>query len=138
VCPPSFRNQVVLGYHLTDHEATLHELRTICGVPGSRHEVPVARLRLQPDGRWTLESVDIEGHWRRHRSSPHRSFVALLRVLDEDCEGLFWGSVNGKSLRWCSSRGRCAECTDQYHAILGGEPSRSRVVPLVRVDGVTA
>jgi hypothetical protein len=48
--------------------------------------------------------------------------VELLREFDADPAGLFWGRIDGKSLRWCRSEGRCAPCEARYCAILGMEP----------------
>ena len=81
-------------------------LSSFCGVPGARREVPVARFRYGRDGWWQLEHAQLSGRWRRVRheafAGRSRSFLALLRVIDEDPQGVFWGRLNGKSLRWCS------------------------------------
>ena len=130
ICPPSFRQQVVLDYRIEGSAALLYEIRSFCGVPGARREVPIARLRHAIDGWWQLEHADLAGRWRRVRAragiTPRsRSFLALLRAIDEDPDGLFWGRVNGKSLRWCSSRGRCMGCAQRYGEILGTTDAES-------------
>jgi len=50
ICPPEARAQVLLGYALHDDGATLHELRRICGVPGTARPVDVARFRYDARG----------------------------------------------------------------------------------------
>ena len=35
-------------------------------------------------------------------------FIELLREFDADSAGVFWGRLNGRSLRWCSFQPRCS------------------------------
>jgi hypothetical protein len=62
----------------------------------------------------------------------------LLREFDLDPIGLFWGRLDGKSLRWCSSRGRCIDCDLRYKQVLGlaapllDTPAKVLSVPSVR------
>jgi hypothetical protein len=131
ICPPEFREQVVLGYRLGAHGATLHEVRRICGVPGTAKLVDVAQLRYDARrGTWRLfhrdDADDAEPpRWRRYPAEPQRSLSAVMRELDADRLGLFWPRLNGASLRWCSARGRCADCAERYQSVLGrAEPVR--------------
>ena len=139
ICPPSFRQQVLLDFRIEGAAALLYEVRSFCGVPGARREVPVARLRHAADGWWQLEHADLAGRWRRVRAREHmpgrsRSFLTLLREIDEDPDGLFWGRVDGKSLRWCSSRGRCPDCARRYGEILGlREPAPAGAPPVALI-----
>lgn len=139
ICPPDGRNAVVLGYRIGTHGATLHEVRRICGVPGTARLVDVAQFRYDARrGTWRLfhridessEFVD-EPRWRRYPCEPQRSLAAVVRELDADATGVFWPRLNGASLRWCSSRGRCAGCDERYHSVLGaGDGAASNVVPV--------
>lgn len=125
ICPPEFREQVVLGWRIGEHGVTLHEVRRICGVPGTARQVDVALLRHDTRrGTWRLfhrADADDGGPvcWRRYPAAPQRSLSALMRELDEDAFGLFWPRLNGASLRWCSARGRCAGCAARYRSVLG-------------------
>lgn len=121
ICPPQARHAVLLGFELGFDRAVVNELRTICGVPGTRRPVPTARFRYLPARQaWRLEYTDEKLRWRPYRPLPEAaSFIELLRELDRDPTGVFWGHVDGKSLRWCSSRGRCAECDEKYCGVLG-------------------
>lgn len=121
VCPPSARQTVLIGYRLEHDAVVLEEHRRILGVAGTRRAVPVARMRWRPaDGCWTFEHADPSGMMRRYRPLPaSRSFLALLREFDADPAGLFWGRIDGKSLRWCRSEGRCAPCEARYRDVLG-------------------
>jgi hypothetical protein len=146
ICPPEFREQVVLGYRLGDRDVTLHEVRRICGVPGTARLVDVAQLRYDARrGAWRLycrdpDSADDDAivRWRRYPRTPDRSLAALVRELDADPYGLFWPRINGASLRWCTSRGRCAGCTERYLSVLGAEtaePTAAVTVPFTLSRG---
>ncbi len=121
VCPPTARTTVILGFRLESARVILHEVRSFCGVPGAARYVDIAQFRY--DARragWRLYHPDDRDQWRRYpptRDEPR--FIALLRALDADAMGLFWGSVDGKSLRWCSAAGRCMGCDAEYGRILG-------------------
>lgn len=128
ICPPAFREQVVLGWRESGAGFVLHEIRRICGVPGTARLVDVAQLRYDARrGLWRLYHAEETGdgeaarvQWRRYPGTqPERNLAVLMRALDADAQGVLWPRVNGASLRWCSSRGRCAGCTERYHAVLG-------------------
>ncbi len=132
ICPPEFREQVVLGWRAGEHGLVVHEVRRICGVPGTARLVDVALLRHDARrGTWRLfhrTGADDGGplRWRRYPAAPQRSLATLMRELDEDAFGLFWPRLNGASLRWCSARGRCAGCTQRYRSALGAvEPTHA-------------
>ena len=120
ICPLLARNTVLIGYRIDADQVVIHELRRILGVPGTCEPVPVARFRHRPAGNdWALDFFD-GSTWRRYRPLPaSRGFIELLREFDRDPEGLFWGHLDGKSLRWCSARGRCAGCDLRYRQVLG-------------------
>jgi len=120
ICPPLARNTVLIGYRIEGNQVVIHELRRILGVAGTREPVPVARFRYRSSrGAWLLDYFD-DGLWKRYRPLPRsQSFIELLREFDLDPTGLFWGHLDGKSLRWCSSRGRCIDCDLRYQRVLG-------------------
>ena len=120
ICPPTARHTVLLGYVLNDTHAVIHEWRALCGVEQLRVPGAVARFGyLERSQLWQLESWP-HGHWQRHsRLFQSRSFIDLLREFDADPLGEFFGRIDGKSLRWCRSAGRCQGCEQRYAAILG-------------------
>lgn len=136
ICPPGARHTVQVGYRLGQDSVTIEEHRRILGIAGTRRAVPVARLRWRAaDASWTLEHADPSGVMRRYRPRPSsRSFLELLREFDADPAGLFWGRIDGKSLRWCRPEGRCAGCDARYRAILGMEPGAGGAVAAVAAD----
>ena len=119
ICPPAARNAVNIGYEVERERATLFEWRPICGVPGTRRAWPVAQLRWTPDNLWRLYHLGTDSQWRRSAAAASQRFIQLLREIDADRVGHFFGQVDGKSLRWCSSKGRCADCDEKYNEVLG-------------------
>jgi len=121
ICPPSFATQVRLGYRIEDRHAVLYEVRPIFGIPGTARAVDTARFSHRPsDGSWRLAfNRDEPTRWRPYPLRSERTFVRLLAEVDADPLGLFWGRVNGASLRWCSARGRCPDCEAGYRSVLG-------------------
>ncbi len=121
ICPPTARHAAQLAYELEGDRVTMFELRLFCGVPGATRRVPFAQLRFRAArNEWHLFYADAGLRWRRYRLLPaSTSLVALLREIDADPARLFWPHVNGYSLRWCSTRGRCDECDLRYCAVLG-------------------
>jgi len=139
ICPPTFERQIRLGFVIDGNAAVVHELKPIFGIPGTLRRVDVARFQYQPaDGCWRLAyNRDEPARWRPYPRGHGRSFVGLLAQLDADPLGLFWGRVNGASLRWCSSRGRCPDCEARYRAVLGGGSLEFAQAP-APVDGPAA
>jgi Protein of unknown function (DUF3024) len=121
ICPPGARNAVRLSYRVDVDHVTLYELQRICGVPGTQQPVAVAEFRYRTqDGAWRLAWRESNGPWRNYLEAPRqRTFLEWLREFDRDPAGRFWTRVDGKSLRWCSSRGRCEGCEAKYCQVLG-------------------
>lgn len=121
ICPPTARNTVLLGFRIEHDRVILHQLRRIFGVAGTSQAYPVAQFRYRhADQSWVLYARSGTNRWQRHPSlAPMRSFLELLREFDADALGLFWGRIDGKSLRWCSAKGRCAGCELRYMTVLG-------------------
>lgn len=121
ICPPSARNVVPTGYRIEGSDVFIEEYQRICGVPGTRRPVARARFRYRAeDASWSLEHPQGDGGWRRHPRCPtSRQFLELLREFDADPLGVFWSQLDGKNLRWCSARGRCAVCEQRYAQVLG-------------------
>lgn len=126
LCRPATGPRLELGYRLDEDGAQLHEQRRLCGVPGTGRPVAFARLRFAPDsGTWRLyfsgEYASAEPRWRRYPGvGPVRDLAALLRIIDADPGGRLFPHINGASLRWCSSKGRCADCALRTQVVLGG------------------
>lgn len=120
-CPPAFERQVRLDFSINGDTVLLQELRPVFGVCSMLRRVDLARFRFRPrDGSWRLDyRLAQPGSWHAYPGASGRAFLHLLAEVDADPRGLFWGRVNGASLRWCSSRGRCPGCEERYRAVLG-------------------
>lgn len=132
ICPPTARFAVRLSHRVDADRATLFHLRSICGVPGTARPVELAQFRYSARTQhWTfhINAAPVDGpadqppRWRRYAPLREaRNVLDLLREFDADPAGLFWGRVNGKSLRWCRAEGRCADCDERYCRVLGTQP----------------
>jgi len=121
ICPPTARNTVLIGFRIEHDRVVVQHLRRIFGIPGTREAQPVAQFRyFHADQCWALFASTRTGQWQRHPPlTGARSFLELLREFDADPLGLFWGRIDGKSLRWCNAKGRCDECELRYGEVLG-------------------
>lgn len=133
ICPPTARHTVLLRHRVDADRATLFQLRNLCGIVGTALPVELAQFRYRSatqDWRFLINTaptdlalegpVGREPRWRRYAPRPQaRTFIELLREFDADLAGLFWGRVNGKSLRWCRAEGRCDACDERYCRVLG-------------------
>jgi len=121
ICPPTARYAVRIDFRQYVDRITLHEVRAFCGVPGANQYVDLADFRFcTRDAEWRLYYADAAGRWRRYGPRPaSRNIIELLREVDADAHGLFWGQIDGKSLRWCNAGGRCPGCDAQSCGILG-------------------
>jgi hypothetical protein len=132
VCPPEADDPARLVYRIDGDDVWFSESRPLFRTLGmqARREVPLARLRFDAATReWRLARATCDGGRGRYRVlARSRDFLAVLREFDRDPLGVFWPQVNGASLRWCSSRGRCRGC--RYRQILGAtEDGRSLQCP---------
>lgn len=133
ICPPTARHTVLLRHRVDADRATLYHLRSICGVAGTARPVELAQFRyrgatqdwgflinMAPADASLDAPADRPARWRRYAPRPAaHNFLELLREFDADPLGLFWGRVNGKSLRWCRAEGRCDSCDERYCRVLG-------------------
>ncbi|MCS6948298.1 MAG: DUF3024 domain-containing protein [Steroidobacteraceae bacterium] len=121
ICPPTARGTVRLAFTLELDRITIHELRPICGVPGTQRPVPLAQFRYRhAEARWRLYYAERQGLWRPYPAEPRtRPFLEWLRELDADPQGRFFARIDGKSLRWCRAEGRCRDCDARYCRVLG-------------------
>jgi hypothetical protein len=121
ICPPSARHAVLLGFDLGFDRVTILEIQRIFGLPGTGRPVELAQFRYRAArNQWRLYHRDERSRWRPYPRQPAtHGFVELLREFDADPAGVFWGRLNGRSLRWCSPRGRCDDCDLRYCQVLG-------------------
>jgi hypothetical protein len=62
------------------------------GSPGEWTSTPIAQLRYEGDGLWTLFFADRNGEWVRFPElEPMQPVAVLIKELEEDSTCLFWG-----------------------------------------------
>ena len=92
--PEHLRDQLYLEFVVEDNAITLSEKRTGYGATqGIWLDTPVARFRYSPSkGTWALFCMHRDLKWHRYRPlGPRKTFKLLLREVDEDPTGIFWG-----------------------------------------------
>ena len=54
--------------------------------------IPIARFRYSVDpSRWTLDWPDSDDRWHRYQFTGAKTLAGLLRAVDSDPTGIFWG-----------------------------------------------
>jgi hypothetical protein len=90
--PPRHRGTITLVWDFRERTVTLVELRPRLMVPDEWAELKVAQFRRDDEGLWSLYCRDRNGRWHRYRPvPPSRDVEDLLREVDADPTGIFWG-----------------------------------------------
>lgn len=92
--PAEARDQVRLEFEIDGDAVILIESRPHFRQPEQWTHLPVARFRFNPgSGTWALDSPQhgATTQWRAYGAKPERDLGKLLRLLDEDESGTFWG-----------------------------------------------
>jgi hypothetical protein len=82
-----------MSYKIRGGNVTLIEQRQAFLQPGTWVDIPVAQFRYRPaDGTWMLYWPDRNSRWHEFTDvDPSEDFGVLLREVDEDTIGIFWG-----------------------------------------------
>lgn len=92
--PAEEREHVRLDFEIDGDALILVESRPHFRRPDTWTNLPVARFRFNPgSGTWALDSplLGNGGQWRPYPAKPERDLGKLLRLLDADSSGTFWG-----------------------------------------------
>jgi len=90
--PARARGEIQLLHRIRGTTVTLFERRPAWRAPEEWVESPVAQFRYQPlTGLWTLYCCDRRLRWHRYDSRPRKTLASLLREVDVDRTGIFWG-----------------------------------------------
>jgi hypothetical protein len=91
--PEHARQQVRLSYRIRGNYVTLMEHRPDFWEPDRWVDIPVAQFRFRPEGsRWYLYYPDRNVRWHKYYDlDPSEDLDDLLREVDEDPTGIFWG-----------------------------------------------
>jgi hypothetical protein len=89
--PMDIRDQVKLIFQISRDKVTLIETRRYYRDPSIWTENPVAQFRFD-NQKWTLHCMDRNSRWHLYDLlDPSADFDDLLKELDRDPTGIFWG-----------------------------------------------
>jgi hypothetical protein len=82
-----------LIFKIARDKVTLIETRPYFGDPSLESENPVAQFRFDDKTRkWTLYCMDKDSRWHHYDLiEPSADFDDMLKALDNDIAGIFWG-----------------------------------------------
>jgi hypothetical protein len=91
--PPHVRNEIRMSVETRGNNITLFEHRPVWRMPDKWTDGKVAQFRYEPTSeRWTLLWSDRHGRWLRYEGKrPAADIATLIREVDEDPVGAFWG-----------------------------------------------
>jgi len=91
--PIEVRDKVVLQYRIKRHDVVLFEKRPVFRQPGKWVEIGVAKFSLnRKAGTWSLFCQDRNSKWHHFDPCPPSTdFADLLKEVDVDSTGIFWG-----------------------------------------------
>ena len=87
------RDQVTLTFKIMRDKVTLIDTRPYFKDPSIWTENPVAQFRFDTETKkWTLYCIDRNSRWHLYDlTKPSADFDDMLKALDEDRTGIFWG-----------------------------------------------
>ena len=91
--PPDIRGQLRLGFRISGNKVTLFETRPRFKHPTEWGELAVAQFRYnQSRWEWALYWRDQHERWHLYeRKRPAKRLETLLKEVDRDPTGIFWG-----------------------------------------------
>ena len=91
--PQEIQNQVRLTFKIVDYKVILIEKRPYFRDPKIWTENPIAQFRYDKDTqKWSLYSIDRNDQWHLYDLvKPSMDFDEMLKALDNDKTGIFWG-----------------------------------------------
>jgi hypothetical protein len=90
--PEHARHQVKMGFTIRGNSITLIKERPHWQKPDLWIKSPIAQFRYDAKtGKWTLYCADRNSRWHDYQIEPERDIRVLLREVDADPTGIFWG-----------------------------------------------
>ncbi len=91
--PAEFANEVRLEVSARGKYVSIHECRPVWkGAPGEWTKMPIAQIRYEGDGTWTLYFGDRYGKLTMHFDlDPKQPIDVIIHELEEDPTCVFWG-----------------------------------------------
>lgn len=91
--PANLSDRIRVGFRFRGNSVTLYEEKRSFFQPKRWIDIVVAQFRYHPVSRkWTLFCADRNSRWHKYLDTdPTPDFDALLKEVDEDPTGIFWG-----------------------------------------------
>ena len=91
--PDQLKGEIRLEVTVKGKRVSIHEHRPVWrGTPTDWTSTPIAQLRYEEDGLWTLYVGDARGKWTQYFELEARQPIDLIiNELDTDPTGIFWG-----------------------------------------------
>ena len=91
--PDQFKDEIRLEVTVRGKHVSIHEQRPVWrGAPGDWTSMPIAQLRYEGAGLWTLYFGDRHGKWTQYLDLEPRQLIdVIINELDTDPTGIFWG-----------------------------------------------
>jgi hypothetical protein len=91
--PANLQHKVRVDFKLRGNNVTLYEELPAFGKPNTWVDIVVAQFRFNVQSKeWTLYCADRNSKWHLyHEAKPSKNFEQLLKEVEEDPSGIFWG-----------------------------------------------
>jgi hypothetical protein len=91
--PAEVKDEVRLEVTTRGKSVSIHECRPVWrGAPGEWTRMPIAQLRYEGDGTWTLYFGDRNGKWTMYANLDTNQHVhVILDEIGADPTAVFWG-----------------------------------------------
>ena len=91
--PAKFNDEVRLEVSTRGKSISIHECRPVWrGAPGEWTKMPIAQLRYEGDGTWTLDFGDRYGGWTMYSDLAAKQPIdVIIKKLETDPTFVFWG-----------------------------------------------
>jgi hypothetical protein len=91
--PAHLRDEIRINHKVRGNYITIYEHRPLFMGQGEWTSMAVAQFRYAPETqRWTLYCADRNLRWHRYLDlDPDPSLEPLLKEVDDDPTGIFWG-----------------------------------------------
>jgi DUF3024 family protein len=91
--PDGLRDEIRLDVTTRGKHVAVHECRPAWrGAPGEWTSMPVAQLRYEGNGTWTLYFGDRYSKWTMYLElDPRIPIDVIIKELEDDPTGVFWG-----------------------------------------------
>ncbi len=91
--PEQLKDEIRLEVTARGKRVSIHEQRPVWhAASGDWTSMPIAQLRYEGHGLWTLYAGDSNGKWHQYSDlEPRQPIDIIVDELDTDPTGVFWG-----------------------------------------------